>query len=641
MFRLRLKVFLVVMALGVGVLVARLADLQLLQGDEKKEESGQALTRIDFPATVRGQIRDRNGVVLACDVASFDFCLDYRMLVVDNDSPLERRSWAGQQVCRLASDGKFANPEAQEEFRRRMENTWALAEEITHTTRNEMARTAETVVRRVKAIHKIVDPTDSGKIVLTEEMQAHPIITGLDEAVAVELRSRLGEMMGASVQPSHRRWYPAGEVGCHLVGLLGQVGVHETLPRRRADLPVEDVLNGYNEGDLIGRTGAERLCEEMLRGQRGYREIHRSGEVLKEIPPRMGQDVHLTIDVNLQRDIASLPGLQGRSGAVVVLDVASNEVIAAVSLPTYDLNQYRQQYETLASDQADYPLLNKALGVRYPPGSTCKPLVAVAALSSGTISSTTVFCCRGYLSKPDEFRCDGIHGDVAVTEALRKSCNVFFYNVGERMHVATLSDWLGRFGYAEEPGTGMPEELRGVLPDPRVVQGAGESRFLAIGQGVIGVTPLHVANAMATIARGGEFRTPVIVKELADLQRRRNLHATAAAAATVREGMRQVVNEPGGTAYSWVRDDEIEICGKTGTAQTEPRWVDLNGNRRKDEGEILRSGDTAWFVGFAPFHNPQVAFAVMVEYSSEHGAVVCGPVARDVMHLCKDYGYIR
>jgi penicillin-binding protein 2 len=324
-----------------------------------------------------------------------------------------------------------------------------------------------------------------------------------------------------------------------------------------------------------------------------------------------------------------------------VLDVATSEVLAAVSLPTYDLNLYRQEYEKLAADELDFPLLNKALGVRYPPGSTCKPLTAIAALSTGTITPGTVFTCRGYLSKPGEFKCDGIHGEIALMDAIKKSCNVYFYNVGERMKLAPLSDWMGRFGYADEPGTGLPEEQRGILPDPRKIQGAGEARFLAMGQGKITVTPLHVADAMATIARGGEFVTPLLVKELADAQRRHTLHATASAVQFVREGMRQAVNEPGGTAYSWARDDEIEICGKTGTAQTEPRWADLNGNGRKDEGEILRSGDTAWFVGFAPARNPQVAFAVLVEYSGEHGGTVCGPIARDVMHLCKNYGYLK
>jgi penicillin-binding protein 2 len=164
---------------------------------------------------------------------------------------------------------------------------------------------------------------------------------------------------------------------------------------------------------------------------------------------------------------------------------------------------------------------------------------------------------------------------------------------------------------------------------------------MGIGQGALAVTPLHVANAMATIAREGEFRTPVIVQELAGLQQRRALNIPPSALAAVKEGMRLVVNSSGGTAYSYAHDDEIEISGKTGTAQTSPLRVDSNGNGRIDaDDQIVRQGDTAWFAGYAPSRQPRIAFAIVVEYTAEHGGKACGPLARHVAHACKKLGYL-
>lgn len=252
---------------------------------------------------------------------------------------------------------------------------------------------------------------------------------------------------------------------------------------------------------------------------------------------------------------------------------------------------------------------------------------------------------------PDEFGCwkkDG-HGSLAVVEAIQRSCNVFFYHLGEHLGLRRHCRWLTELGLADVPGTGLPQERRGLLPDPRRSRYAGEARLLAIGQGKVMTTPMHVANAMAAVARRGEFRTPLLVREVRDRQQAKKLKYTQQVrklavspdhVALVREAMYKAVNTAAGTGYR-AYDPQIAICGKTGTATTEPRRVDSNGNGRIDRTDrIVRSGDTLWFAGFAPYRDPRIAFAVLVEYAEGGGGRVCGPIAGEVVRICREFGYL-
>ncbi len=679
MYKRRLKIFLAVMAVGVAVVLARLAQLQLVQGEDYRRQAEEMLTYVEILPSARGQILDRKGRVLAWDEPCFDFCLDYRMLTHGEqayDLSLEYRllspadRWARRQIDQLAGAEKTSSRHAAM-FRKLVEQTWKLAETVTGASRNEMAGAAENAVRRVQAIRRIV----GGPVAL--ENEGHPMVTGLDENVAVELRSRLGRMVGASVLPSHRRRYPYGELACHAIGLLGPVG-KDQLQEAEANgaLPLEARLSEYLSGELIGELGVEKLCEQLpaadggaegaagprgLRGWRGYRRIHRTSGLLEEVPARPGRDIHLTIDIELQRALSGVfaeslarlakdlnqPELPDRPGAIVVIDVPTGEVLAMVSRPGFDLNAYRREYPRLAADAVNLPLWDRTVLVRYPPGSTFKPLAALAALRGGEITATTSFECRGYLHSPDAFRCwnQNGHGSLSVVAALEHSCNVFFYNVGEQVGLRRMCAWLAELGFDGPPGTALPQERPALLPDPRSVRGVGEARFLAIGQGQVLVTPMHVANAMAAIARGGEFRSPLLVRELAVGQVRRRLGATAEQVALVAEGMYDVVNSPsGGTAYRHYEpqlDPQTRVAGKTGTAQTAPQRVDSNGDGRIDQTDkIVREGDTAWFAGFAPYREPRIAFAVVVEYARAGGGYICGPVARQVVRVCRGFGYL-
>ncbi len=656
MYERRLKVFLIVTVAAVAVIVVRLADMQLVRGDQYRRRAEALLTWVELLPTVRGKVLDRKGRVLACDEACYDFCLDYRMLKGPGSTRSDRRAyerWVRQQVRDIRRREEISRERAEAIFDQRLGRTWDLAIELTGATRNEMSRAAENAVVRVEAIRRGV----GGPV--RDENLAHAVVPALDEATAVKVRSRLGEMVGASVRPSYRRWYPCGRDACHVIGFLGPLSDRQRKDARagwETDAPLETKLAAHLSGDLIGASGVERLCEDLLRGRRGYRRLRRTGRTLEEVHARIGKNVHLTLDIELQHALAGeLVRIQrertgaARPGAIVVLDVPTGEVLAMVSLPTYDLNTYRREFATLIADQVRLPLLDRTVAVRYPPGSTVKPLAALAALATGTITPGTQFNCRGYLHNPGAFRCwiwerhrIG-HGLLEVVGAIEHSCNVFFYNVGERLGLRRQVEWLGRFGFADRPGTQLPGEIAGLLPDPHRVQGAGEARFLAIGQGKITVTPMHVAAAIATIARGGVFRSPLLVRELSDKQQVRRLRVSAGHVSLVQEGMYKVVNSAHGTARKYFSGEEIQICGKTGTAETAPRRIriDSNGDGRLDRwGPVVCTGDTAWFVGFAPYRNPRIAFAVMVEYSDTGGGETCGPIARQVVHVCRAFGYL-
>jgi len=656
----RLKVLLALMIVGVAALLIRLVDLQLVRGRSYRAAAEKKLNWVELLPTVRGRLLDRRGRILAEDQPCFELRLPYAMIKGPGRTDSDRRfyaRWVRGQVERIrrserVDDERLPAEQARDIFEQRLGRTWEVAAEVGGVPIEEVRDSAAEAVRRIETIRRRV----GGRI--REEYQTHPIIGGLNEQQEAHLRELIhsGEAIGsATVRPASRRWYPHKAEACHIIGRVGPVDPTEVTPRR-PDATLAEKMTHYFDGDLIGKSGAEKLCEPMLRGKRGYRK-GRLKAVLADEAPEFGRSCRLTIDIELQRAVreAFLAGNPDRQGAVVILNVyddeanalVAGEVLAMVSVPAYDLNDYYRNYEQLVTDDVNLSLHNRAVGVRYPPGSTFKPLAAMAALKLGSISSETPFNCQGYLHSPDAFRCwiwgrarTG-HGSLDVIGGLEHSCNVYFYNVGQRLGVRRQVEFLTTLGFSDRPGTGLPEERAGELPAPSPRGYTGEARFLAIGQGRVQVTPLHVANGMASIARGGTFTTPLLVRQLADKQIRRQTGVSTTQAELVQRGMFRVVNASSGTAHKHAYLPEIQVCGKTGTAQTAPRRVDSNDDGRLDSRDrIVRSGDTAWFAGFAPYRKPKIAFAVMVEYSNKGGGPTCGPIAKDVIRICKRLGYL-
>ncbi|MDY6913876.1 MAG: penicillin-binding transpeptidase domain-containing protein [Planctomycetota bacterium] len=655
MYKQRIKILLALWVLVFVGIAARLGYLQLLKGDAYRAKVVELLQSVKFTPARRGKIIDRHGRILAIDEPCFDICLDYRFMTTDpkwidraerarvrranRRLPRQARWIAGEQDRIKKQEG--VSPERSEAiFRRRRLKTWRLAHRSAVENDQDLAESVGEIVSRYERM------SSGGQKDIRELYRSHPVVRGLDETSAVAIKAELADTVGMEIQPSHRRWYPYGEHACHVVGVIDEVNRDTQASLNRPQFEPDWLTwqrDSYLAGDKIGISGVEKMCEPVLRGRRGYRRLKRGGPVLQDVPSSPGDDVQLTLDVALQAELQRIFIKQTggvKNGCVVVLSVPRGEVLAMVSIPGYDLNRYRRDINDLIHDDVNFRLRSRTVAQQYPPGSTVKPITALAGLGEGVITLRTTYNCNGYLlppGAPHRFACwiakrGGSHGPLAVVDAIKNSCNIFFYHVGEKLQrrrSALLCEWFERFGFGQVPGTGLPEEVAGRLPGR--IEYIGEARMLGIGQGPVSVTPLHVANAMAAIARDGEFLSPVLVRDAGPHQTRLSLPLRQEYIQAVQRGMREVCR-PGGTAYAYLSGAkaegeplEVDVCGKTGTAGT--------GTPR---------GDMAWFVGFAPHDRPQIAFAVVVEYVTEGGgASNAGPVGRELIRICKRLGYIR
>ncbi len=663
MYKLRMKIFLGLLAAVFLLLAGKLVQLQVIEGEVYRNKAEEAMRKVKVLPVMRGQVSDRKGRILAIDEPCFNLCLHYRLLTEDPD-------WAKARIRRIAREKRISRDVAAVLFQRRADKAWEVARRLADEAGVDLEQAVAAAVDRVRAVRRMVNRNRAEEITVAEEEQCHPIITGLDEITAIRLRTDADMTIGLSVEPSHRRWYPFGHDACHVIGHTGKVwpGERDRYNLKEGQAPwLERMRANYLPGDTIGKVGVEKMSENYLRGRRGYRRFRVSGETIDEEATVQGGDVYLTLDIVLQKRIAGLLEAKGFTGSAVVLGIGtpeapSSEVLAMVSVPTYDLNKYRTQYPQLVKDEVRLPLMHRAIVQRYQPGSTAKPLAAVAALSEGVVTTATTINCRGYMYNPNSFRCwifkrfGRGHGSLNCTESLEHSCNIYFYAVGQRLGARRLCDWLSMFGLAEVPGTGLPGERAGTVPTEKWVRRRlgrsirpADARFMAVGQGLLTATPLHMANAIATIARDGVFLTPTIAMEGAPKQKRHDLPVTPVHMQAVKEGMYRVVNARSGTAWKYFHGPGtrpipgVEICGKTGTATTAPQRIDSNRNGRIDRGDrIVRRGDTAWFVAFAPHDNPRIALAVTVEYvTSGGGGANAGPIAREIVRLCHEMGYLQ
>jgi len=675
MYKRRIKIFLAVIALALTGLGARLGHLQIIQGQKYLASAEQYLRRPELLPAMRGQMLDRKGRILAVDEPCFDLCLDYRFMTADEKwiSRDRRRAakaarlprdarWISARQRRIAETENLTGEQAEFVFRNRWKRTWKVARRAAAEHDVDLTQAIERIVGRIERMSR------GGLKDIAEFYQFHPIVRGLGEKEAGAIKAELAGTVGMEVRPSHKRVYPRKNTACHVVGFTGQVNEKEMARRNRSRFEPDWLTwqrENYRGGDMIGKSGVEKMCESILRGQRGYR-IYRAKELVEDVPARPGADVHLTIDAELQDKLAEafVARHDNGTGAIVVLDVQGGEVLALVSIPTYDLNRYRSDFKELIEARTLLPLRHRAVVQACAPGSTVKPVAALAALAARKIALGTKFDCKGgymFENVRDRWRCWSArkgfgHGLQDVVEGLRHSCNVYFYHVGQSMGPHELCEWYRLFGFGVLPGTGLPEERAGRVPtdewmrrhtgDHRALS-IGDARLMAIGQGAFSATPLQVANAMATIARGGRFLSPALTLEGGPTRVRRYMPMSDRHVNAVHKGMRDVVHQPDGTAHKVLMKHGLgslglEFCGKTGTATVPPQRVDSDGDGRiTSRDRVVRTGNVAWFAGFAPYGDPQIAFAVMVEYVEGGGGDNAGPIALDVVRTCKRLGYIR
>lgn len=429
---------------------------------------------------------------------------------------------------------------------------------------------------------------------------------------------------------AHRRLYPRGSIAAHVIGYVGEVSEPE--------LNSPEFIR-YEPGDVVGKAGIERQYDAHLRGIDGRRQVlvdnlGRERRVLGFKPAVPGRNLRLTIDLDLQ--VVAELAMEGRKGAVVALDPRNGEVLAMVSRPAFDPNKFAtrirpQDWKELVSNP-DNPLLNRAIQAQLAPGSTFKPVVALAGLETGVVDDDFQIRCPGGATFYGRyFKCwvkQG-HGTVDLHKGIVQSCDVFFYHVGNRLGIDEIARYAEMVGFGHKTGIDLPHEAEGVVPSSqwkmrlfRQKWYAGETISVAIGQGALTVTPLQLAYAIGGIAMGGVFYRPHLVLDSARREPPRVIKINPANAGKVVFGMYGVVNEPGGTAAR-ARLPGISVCGKTGTSQLASSEV-LKSTKL---GQVLK--DNAWFVGFAPCEAPEIVVAALWE-GGEHG-YMAAPIVRDVI----------
>jgi len=566
------------------VLLSRLWFLQFIEVDRLNEMSENNRLRFIPVAASRGSLLDRNGKVLVNNTPSFS------LAVIPNE----------------VKDREY------------LLNTLAS---ILKIDRNELLTRWEKGKGRAKYVPVVLASGISrDQLEYFEENSLH--LTGIE----------------IEVKPV--REYPEGSFASHLLGYIGEISEKELSLSEFAE---------YNSGDYMGKSGIERSYEQFLHGEDGGRQIEvdargRYLRTVSETHPETGQSVMLTIDKDLQT--AAEKALGDKAAAAVAMDVNTGEILAFASAPAFDPALFSgrmppEQWEAYLQDKR-HPLENKALKGQYPPGSTFKIITALAGLAEGLIDDNTVVNCKGeYQLGKNKFRCWNKkgHGNVNLKGAMRESCDVYFYTLGERLGVDRIAKYARLFGLGEAMGIGLENEKSGFVPTADWKEKKfgkkwykGETLPVSIGQGYLLMTPIQLATMAAGVATDGRIYRPHLVKKIIDRDGKtvkeffpevlKQVDLKPEHFRMVKEGLLAVVNEPRGTGAA-ARLYEVKVAGKTGTSQV----VKLKETR----GPVAyEHRDHALFVAYAPFDKPEVAVSVVVEHG-EHGGGAAATVAGKIL----------
>jgi penicillin-binding protein 2 len=603
MFGRRVIAATLVIMVCLSALAARLVYLQVLRHDYFSELSQGNRIRIDPVPPSRGLVLYRNGVLLALNRPSYQLEIT-REQTPDLDDTL----------ARLIDLGLLP------------------AEEHDRMLRTIKARRA---------------------------FDSVPLRLQLSEEELARFAVRRQDFPGVEVRPRLTRYYPLGGTGVHALGYVAAISEQD---EKRIDLA------NYAGTTLIGKLGVERAYEDELHGQTGYqqllvnaqgRHVERVGTETAELErrePVAGNDLYLSVDARVQK--AAEEALAGRRAAVVAIDPRNGDVLAFVSTPTFDPNAFARglsyaEYAALSED-IDVPLYDRALRGVYPPGSTIKPLVALAALEDGVVEPDETVFCRGYFQLPgDSHRYrdwkKGGHGTVNMHSAIAQSCDVYFYGLAQRLGIDRMHDFLARFGLGAQTGIDISGERSALLPSRDWKKKAfkrkdmqvwfpGETVIAGIGQGYMLVTPLQLAHVAATISMRGKRYAPRLVTRIRDASTGeiRELPPRELPPVKVNDpahwdviigGMVGVTNDSNGTARRLQVGAPYKIAGKSGTAQV----FGIKQDAKYKESEVSeRLRDHGLFIAFAPAEDPRIAVAVVVE-NGRSGSGTAGPIARKVI----------
>ena len=577
----RLFILRVGLLLVVALLGLRLWHLQIHEGPYYRDLSENNRTRLVLLEPARGLIYDRHGVLLANNVPSFSL---YVML-----EDVKDREFLIQQLTDL------------------------LGLDPALVRKKMTAKGSKLIPRKIKDRMTLRDAT---------LVESHRL-----------------DMPGVMIQVESQRNYPGGVTAAHLLGYVGEISADQLEKPEFLDL---------HQGSIVGQYGVEKSYDRHMRGMAGQKSVEvdalgheKKASVVER--PQAGNDLYLTIDVRLQKVAEDLLGEE--QGAIVALDPNSGDILAMASRPGFDPNVLSReltakQWVEIVQDEG-HPLNNRASQGQYPPGSTFKIPMAVAALETKTMSpSSTVFCNGGYQFGKrlyHDWKASG-HGYVDLHNALVHSCDVYFYTIGQRMGIDVMAEFGKDFGLGKATGVELPSERSGIMPSTAWKQKAkneqwlpGETISAAIGQGYVTVTPLQMASLVGTVANDGVNYRPRLVQAVMDrtsgnLQElpavpRGKINAKPETFRVIKDALADVVTK--GTATK-AKSSVVTIGGKTGTAQVAALRTGPEENIPK------KFRDHAWFVAFAPVESPKIAVAVLAEHMG-HGGAAAAPLAKEVI----------
>ncbi|MGX5218043.1 penicillin-binding protein 2 [Pseudomonas segetis] len=578
----------IVVFLLIGVLVSRLYYLQVVQYEYHSTLSENNRVHVQPIPPNRGLIYDRNGVIVADNRPSFSLTLT--------------RERAGD---------------------------WEKVLDVIVEVLGLPEEDRQLFEKRVRQGRRPFEPV--------------PVLFELSEEQIAKVAINQFRLPGVEVTAQLVRHYPLGEHFAHSVGYVGRINEAEL---KKLD-PVE-----YSGSHHIGKTGVERFYESQLHGKVGYEEVETNARgrvlrVLNRTDPQPGKDLVLTIDTKLQE--AAEKALGGRRGAIVAIQVKTGEVLAMVSQPSFDPNPFVtgisfKAYAELR-DSIDQPLFNRVLRGLYPPGSTVKPMMAIAGLDAGVITPSSRVFDPGFYQLPNnthKYRNWNRYGDGSVNleTALMRSNDTYFYDLAHKLGIDRMHDYMTKFGLGQRVSLDMFEETAGLMPSREWKRGRyrqawypGETLILGIGQGYMQTTPLQLAQATTLVANHGKWIRPHLAKTIGgvkpvdenpvpDIVLKDPKYWDYA-----RNGMEMVMHGARGTARKVGNSAAYRIAGKSGTAQV----VAIKQGERYDRSKVReRHRDHALFVGFAPAENPEIAVSVLVE-NGESGSGVAAPVLKAVM----------
>ena len=471
----------------------------------------------------------------------------------------------------------------------------------------------------------------------------------LEEVAMIEARKL--ELPELILQSEPKRFYPFGSLAAHIIGYLQELSPEEMKKEIYRERPL---------GDLVGKTGIEKQYETALVGDHGLlvEVVDSLGRGREEVARRAaikGQDLTITLDFDLQKEVEDL--LQEREGAIIVMDVRTGEILALASYPNYDPNKFITRFTSEewldVVNSPEFPLENRAIRGLYSPGSVFKLAMALGALDLEIANEETTFICRGETTIYNHpFSCwrEEGHGEMGFYDAIRHSCNIYFYNLGKEMGIDEISRYARMLGFGAPTGIDLPGEYVGLVPDPQWKEKSrnepwqkGETISVSIGQSFLLVTPIQIATHTALIANRGIRVTPHLFGSLSsngvERENRSNIPSSQAVNIDpfifeqVIQGMWQAVNDQGTGWAAMVSG--YDVCGKTGSTQLVSKdRSEESVEEAKEEGEEEEQEvkTHSWFTGFAPRDNPEIVVTVLVEYGGMGGATAA-PLARKLFNL--------